>query len=60
MISTIQITDCKVNKEITVENMENKERPKCQKLSRDAGPDMNADGEPACEVSENKDPEYIN
>lgn len=40
--------------------MENIERPKCQKLSRDAGPDMNADGEPACEVSESKDPEYIN
>jgi len=40
--------------------MENKERPKCQKRSQDAGPVMNADGEPACEVSENNDPEYIN
>lgn len=44
----------------TVITVENKERPKCQKLSWDAGPDMNADGKPACEVSENKDAEYIN
>lgn len=37
-----------------------KERPKRQALSRDAEPDMNADGEAACEVSENNDVEYVN
>lgn len=40
--------------------MENKERPKHQALSRDTGPDMNADGELAWEVSENNDVEYVN
>ncbi len=40
-----------------VQNMESKDRPKRQALSRDAGRDMNADGEAACE---NNDVGYVN